>query len=50
LKISTLKRERLFGGRRLLKLYGEDGVGPNMFERKTIHFMSGVKVTFGSRL
>ncbi len=25
-------------------------VGPNMFERKTIHFMSGVKVTFGSRL
>ena len=23
-------------------------VGPNMFERNTIHFMSGVKVTLGS--
>jgi len=25
-------------------------VGPSMFERKTIHFMSGVKVTLGSRV
>lgn len=25
-------------------------VGPNIFERKTSHFMSGVKVTFGSKL
>ena len=25
-------------------------VGPNMLERKTSHYMSGVKVTFGSRV